>query len=477
MLWIVLALVYATGIAVAFLAVVVGVSSWKWHLIEEFLKQQMVLEAERESMTRVTIDRVSCAPFRGEFACFGLTVFGSPGAWAKPEFCTVRRMTCGVTSGFLGTLSMGGMQKLPLTTHVPFVFGFKGKMIDSMHCEGVKVHVEYDKAGARSNVDFLTAMDKRDRKKSMAKQRKTQEAELRWRIRWTHDKEHLRKLEQRLTALLRQDLAELVHAGEDQSHEEQKDDADHAAFMHAVHGHLAEHEAHRSGGQAHPPKPFEHHHAHFREKLHKKLAEHREKKSMRKTYEKLKATDFNEELMHVGRCGVADCEIVLRGSRLVLDGSTVMIAFSGTMRQFQRAVAVHVLKKTMYDTLHQRSSAASHHYTAKLHGVLSDGHATIHRASTKAKKALTAKSIARAPYKLAKRASTSARTLFRKRSSSGESARADTKGTRSRSATADSLDEADAPRESNADLDGGDGGDGDFEDAGGNFDAECTADP
>ena len=38
-------------------------------------------------------------------------------------------------------------------------------------------------------------------------------------------------------------------------------------------------------------------------------------------------------------------------------------------------------------------------------------------------------------------------------------------------------DEADAPRESNADLDGGDGGDGDFEDAGGNFDSECTADP
>ena len=110
MLWIVLALVYATGIAVAFLAVVVGVASWKWHLIEEFLKQQMVLEAERESMTRVTIDRVSCAPFRGEFACFGLTVFGSPGAWAKPEFCTVRKMTCGVTSGFLGTLSMGGRQ-------------------------------------------------------------------------------------------------------------------------------------------------------------------------------------------------------------------------------------------------------------------------------------------------------------------------------------------------------------------------------
>jgi IS30 family transposase len=154
-----------------------------------------------------------------------------------------------------------------------------------------------------------------------------------------------------------------------------------------------------------------------------------------------------------------------------------MIAFSGTMRQFQRAVAVHVLKKTMYDTLHQRSSAASHHYTAKLHGVLSDGHATIHRASTKAKKALTAKSIARAPYKLAKRASTSARSLFRKRSSSGESARAEVKGNRSRSATADSLDEADAPRESNADLDGGDGGDGDFEDAGGNFDSECTADP
>ena len=63
------------------------------------------------------------------------------------------------------------------------------------------------------------------------------------------------------------------------------------------------------------------------------------------------------------------------------------------------------------------------------------------------------------------------------RGPSGESARAETKGNRSRSATADSLDEADVPREATADLDGGDGGDGDFEDAGGNFDSECTADP
>ena len=108
----------------------------KWERVEALIKVQVVKEMERMSGVKIEIERLWCNPIRGEMGCRRLTVYGSPGEWSRDAFARVEEMSC-KTSGFIGTLSLAGMQSLSFGTHIPFVFGFKGKMIDEMKCSNV----------------------------------------------------------------------------------------------------------------------------------------------------------------------------------------------------------------------------------------------------------------------------------------------------------------------------------------------------
>ena len=317
----------------------------KWHLVEDRVRVEMIKEMERMCKVKVDVEKVIFKPLEGHMSLRGLTIFGSPGQWSHDHFAHIESMTC-TTFGWLGVVSLAGMQSLSPGTHLPFVFGFKGKMVDEMTCEGVAVHHETNKLTGRSNADFLHEMDRADREKSRFKQRRLHEAELRWRIRWTSDAGKRADMEERLAALREEDEEER-RKEEDRLEAVLEDHADveHAAFMSAFHLHVSD----AASTHAHH---FEKHHEAVRARIHRHFAERKEHHDMRRDFARLRGTDMNREIMHVGRCTVNRCTFELVGSKLHLDRPATIEAFSGTFLEFQRKVSRHVLTVTLSDSFH-----------------------------------------------------------------------------------------------------------------------------
>merc|ERR1719271_555169 len=121
-------------------------------------------------------------PLAGVFELRGLVVKGD----TATTFATIDVLRC-TTTGMLGTLSLAGPQTFSLGMHVPWVVGFRGKMIEHVSVEGCTVVVE------EGNAAFAKRRDARIKAKSAAKKRRVLEKELRWRLLHVDDKDSVRK--------------------------------------------------------------------------------------------------------------------------------------------------------------------------------------------------------------------------------------------------------------------------------------------
>ena len=128
------------------------------------------------------IKRLVVRPLAGVFELRGLVVKGD----TATTFATIEKLRC-TTTGALGTLSLAGPQTFSFGMHVPWVVGFRGKMIEHVAVEGCTVVVD------EGNGAFWKRRDARLKAKSAAKKRRVLEKELRWRLLHVDDKDAVRK--------------------------------------------------------------------------------------------------------------------------------------------------------------------------------------------------------------------------------------------------------------------------------------------
>lgn len=323
---------------------------WQWERVERLMKERLIREMERKAGVPVMIEALRCWPWRGELGLTNLCVTGSAGDWTHPYFMRVATIKCKAHGGVLGCASLAGMLSFDLGTHLPFVFGFKGKMVDAMTCAGMEVYVESSHLpNGGSNADFLREIDRADRRRTRARRRKAHESELQWKLTWVSDAREKAHLAKTLSALLEEDEAER----EAQYAHDHAGDAEHAAFFDAVHSHLADP---RSTHQGH----FAAHHEKLRAKHHRVLQSRSERKAMAKSFKALRATDANRELMHVGRCTVENCTFALGKHTFHMGGEATVEAFSGTLLEFQRAVSRKVVTTALADSWAREKAIISH---------------------------------------------------------------------------------------------------------------------
>ena len=335
----------------AVLAVItIVIARWQWERVEIMIKRRLIREMERKAGVPVSIEALRCRPLRGELGLTNLIVKGSEGKWQHNYFMKVHQLTCKAHGGLLGCASLAGMVSFDLGTHLPFVCGFKGKMVDVMTCAGMEVYVETSHTGA-SNADFLREIDRADRRKTRARGRKAHEAELRWKLCWVSDQKEKAHLATTLAALLEEDEEERL-AEEALWEHQHHGDAEHAAFFDAVHSHLNDSKSHREN--------FLQHHDRLRLKHHKLLQSRSERKAMAKSFKALRATDANHELMHVGRCTIQNCTFALGKHTFHLERHAVVEAFSGTLLEFQRAVSRKVVSAALSDSWAREKEVLSH---------------------------------------------------------------------------------------------------------------------
>ena len=168
----------------AALAIVVGTVGYNIFL--QFVVPPMVLKQMRKELgTDVSIKRLVVRPLAGVFELRGLVVKGD----TSTTFATIDILRC-TTTGPLGTLSLAGPQTFSLRCHVPWVVGFRGKMIEHVAVEGCTVVVE--EQDGISNGAFMKRRDARIKAKSAAKKRRVLEKELRWRLLHVDDKDAVR---------------------------------------------------------------------------------------------------------------------------------------------------------------------------------------------------------------------------------------------------------------------------------------------
>ena len=338
----------------AVLAVItILLARWQWERVERLMKAKIIREMERKAGVPVSIEALRCRPLRGELGLTNLIVKGSEGKWQHNYFMKVHQLTCKAHGGLLGCASLAGMVSFDLGTHLPFVCGFKGKMVDVMTCAGMEVYVETSHTGA-SNADFLREIDRADRRKTRARGRKAHEAELRWKLCWVSDAKERTHLATTLAALLEEDEEERLaeEAARERFDHDHHGDAEHAAFFDAVHSHLNDSKSHRENFMAH--------HHRLRLKHHKLLQSRSERKAMAKSFKALRATDANHELMHVGRCTIQNCTFALGKHTFHLERHAVVEAFSGTLLEFQRAVSRKVVSAALSDSWAREKEVLSH---------------------------------------------------------------------------------------------------------------------
>ena len=301
-----------------------------YNLVLQFVVPPMVLKQMRKELgTEVSIKRLVVRPIAGVFELRGLVVKGD----TSTTFATIDILRC-TTTGMLGSLSLAGPQTFSLGMHVPWVVGFRGKMIEHVTVEGCTVVVE------ESNGAFMKRRDARLKAKSAAKKRRVLEKELRWRLLHVDDKENVRKRLELLRSL----------DGEDS-----ESDDEHEAYMESA---AADWDA-----EASPKTAVERLQA-ARERVKARVAarvqaraddqaRHELQEDLRKTYATIRPA-FDDELIHIGSLAVERCAVTLRGRKVRLDHAVRVAAYCGTMRDFQKLVVKRVMTAALADSVQHK---------------------------------------------------------------------------------------------------------------------------
>ena len=299
----------------------------------QLVVKPMVLKQMRKELgTEVSIKTLVIRPLWGVFELRGLVVKGD----TTTTFATIEKLRC-TTTGALGTLSLAGPQTFSLGMHVPWVVGFRGKMIEHVAVEGCAVVVE------EGNAAFAKRRDARLKAKSAAKKRRVLEKELRWRLLHVDDKDAVRKRLELLRSL----------DGEDSD-----SDDEHEAYMESA---AADWDAEASspGKQSYAERLQA-----ARERVQKRVAarvqaraddqaRHELQEDLRKTYATIRPA-FDDELIHIGSLAVERCAVTLRGRKVRLDHAVRVAAYCGTMRDFQKLVVKRVMTAALADSVQHK---------------------------------------------------------------------------------------------------------------------------
>ena len=319
------------GPKLAALAIVVGTVGYNAVLL--LVVKPMVLKQMRKELgTEVSIKTLVIRPLAGVFELRGLVVKGD----TSTTFATIEKLRC-TTTGPLGTLSLAGPQTFSLRCHVPWVVGFRGKMIEQVNVEGCTVVVD------EGNGAFWKRRDARLKAKSAAKKRRVLEKELRWRLLHVDDKDAVRRRLELLRSL----------DGEDSD-----SDDEHEAYMESA---AADWDAEASspGKQSYAERLQA-----ARERVQKRVAARvqarAEDQAQRELQEDLKKTyatirpAFDDELIHIGSLAVERCAVTLRGRKVRLDHAVRVAAYCGTMRDFQKLVVKRVMTAALADSVQHK---------------------------------------------------------------------------------------------------------------------------
>jgi len=301
-----------------------------YNLVLQFVVPPMVLKQMRKELgTEVSIKALVVRPLAGVFELRGLVVEGD----TSTTFATIDILRC-TTTGPLGTMSLAGPQTFSLGMHVPWVVGFRGKMIEHVTVEGCTVVVE------EGNAAFAKRRDARLKAKSAAKKRRVLEKELRWRLLHVDDKDAVRKRLELLRSL----------DGEDSD-----SDDEHEAYMES---------AAADWDEASPKGTYTERLQAARERVQKRVAARvqarAEDQAQRELQEDLKKTyatirpAFDDELIHIGSLAVERCAVTLRGRKVRLDHAVRVAAYCGTMRDFQKLVVKRVMTAALADSVQHK---------------------------------------------------------------------------------------------------------------------------
>ena len=333
--------------AAAVCACIVG-----YNLFLQFVVKPMVLKQMRKELgTDVSIKTLVIRPLAGVFELRGLVVKGD----TSTTFATIDILRC-TTTGMLGTLSLAGPQTFSLRCHVPWVVGFRGKMIEHVAVEGCTVVVE------ESNGAFWRRREARLKAKSAAKKRRVLEKELRWRLLHVDDKDAVRN---RLELLAKLD-------------EDSDSDDEHEAYMESAAADWDAAEASSPGKQSYAERLQA-----ARERVKARVAarvqaraedqaQRELQEDLRKTYATIRPA-FDDELIHIGSLAVerrarrlldgvrlsltffhAGCAVTLRGRKVRLDHAVRVAAYCGTMRDFQKLVVKRVMTAALADSVQHK---------------------------------------------------------------------------------------------------------------------------
>ena len=339
------------GPKLAALAIVVGTVGYNAFLL--LVVKPMVLKQMRKELgTEVSIKTLVIRPLAGVFELRGLTVQGD----TSTTFATIDILRC-TTTGPLGTLSLAGPQTFSLRCHVPWVVGFRGKMIENVSVEGCTVVVD------EGNGAFWKRRDARLKAKSAAKKRRVLEKELRWRLLHVDDKDAVRKRLELLRSL----------DGEDSD-----SDDEHEAYMESAAADWDAAEASSPGKQSYAERLQA-----ARERVKARVAarvqaraedqaQRELQEDLRKTYATIRPA-FDDELIHIGSLAVerrarrlldgvrlsltffhAGCAVTLRGRKVRLDHAVRVAAYCGTMRDFQKLVVKRVMTAALADSVQHK---------------------------------------------------------------------------------------------------------------------------
>ena len=271
-----------------------------YNLVLQFVVPPMVLKQMRKELgTEVSIKTLVVRPLAGVFELRGLVVKGD----TSTTFATIDILRC-TTTGPLGTLSLAGPQTFSLGMHVPWVVGFRGKMIEHVAVEGCTVVVD------EGNGAFWKRRDARLKAKSAAKKRKVLEKELRWRLLHVDDKENVRKRLELLRSL----------DGEDSD-----SDDEHEAYMESAAADWDAAEA-SPGKQSYAERlqaARERVHARVAARVQARADDHAQRElqeDLRKTYATIRPA-FDDELIHIGSLAVE------RRARRLRDGVAVVAQY------------------------------------------------------------------------------------------------------------------------------------------------------
>jgi len=306
-----------------------------YNIFLQFVVPPMVLKQMRKELgTEVSIKALVVRPLAGVFELRGLVVKGD----TSTTFATIDILRC-TTTGMLGTLSLAGPQTFSLGMHVPWVVGFRGKMIEHVAVEGCTVVVE--ETDGKSNGGFMKRRDAGLKAKSAAKKRRVLEKELRWRLLHVDDKEAVRKRLELLRSL----------DGEDSD-----SDDEHEAYMESA---AADWDAAEASPQSYAGRLQA-----ARERVKARVAarvqaraddqaRHELQEDLRKTYATIRPA-FDDELIHIGSLAVERCAVTLRGRKVRLDHPVRIAAYCGTMRDFQKLVVKRVMTAALADSVQHK---------------------------------------------------------------------------------------------------------------------------